>query len=188
MMKSKLLLSGILVLMVVGIILIIGYATKIQKTTNITEEPETTYFLSEKQLKVNIGESRAWFDRMPSYDPNVHRKNILIPIEIENNASFNLNNLSIDRAEVIKNREVVGDFKPKFQIREDCSGKFDNEKVVDEIDLLKGCKLSFNIRAWRNSDNLSDFEGTIKVRFKFVSNHYYSDIFETKEMTIFVVS
>jgi hypothetical protein len=184
-MKSKLLLSGILVLMVVGIILIIGYVTKIQKTTNVTEEPGTTYHLSEKQLKVNIDESRAWLDRMPG---DVNRKDILIPIEIENNASFDLNNLNIDRAEVIKNGEVVGDFKPKFQIREDCSGKFDNEKLVDEIDLLKGCKLSFNIKAWRNSDNLSDFEGAIKVRFKFVSNHYYSDIFETKEMTIFVVS
>lgn len=184
-MKSKLLLSVILVLIVVGIILIVGYATKIQKTINVTEEPEITYYLSEKQLKVNIGESGAWFDGMPG---NGYRKNILIPIEIENNASFDLNNLSIDRAEVVKNREVVGDFKPKFQIREDCSGKFDNEKMVDEIDLLKGCKLSFNIRAWRNSDNLSDFEGTIKVKFKFVSNHYYSDIFETKEMTISVFS
>ncbi len=183
-MKSKLLLSGILVLMVVGIILIIGYATKIQKTTNVTEEPETTYFLSEKQLKVNIGKSDAWlahaFDDIP-------RKHILIPVEIENNASFDLNNLSIDRVEVIKNGKVIGDFKPKFQIREDCSEKFDNEKLVDDINLLKGCKLSFNIRRdWKSSDNLSDFDSTIKVRFKFVSNHYYSDVFETKEMAIFV--
>lgn len=177
-MRLKLLLA-----LIISGLIITGCVTKTEPPP--LEEP-TTYQLFKDQLKVTINESHAWLDLMPGDD--VWRKHISIAVEIENNAGFDLNNLHIDKAEVIKNSEVVGDFKPKFQIREDCSGKFDNEKFVDEINLSKGCKLSFNIRAWRSPDNLSDFEGTIKSRFKFVSNDYSSNIYETNEMIITRVS
>lgn len=75
----------------VGIIFISGCITQERKPHN---------YLSGEQLKVTVCESHAWLNLMPGA---WGRKHISIPIEIENNAGFNLNNLYIYKAEVIKN-------------------------------------------------------------------------------------
>lgn len=170
--KQKYFLYGILAVIIA--VFISGCITQEQ-------EPKLNTKLSSDQLKITVNEGYAWLNLMPG---DSRTKHISIPIEIENTAGFDLNKLHIYKAEVIKNKNIVGDFKPTFQISEDCSGKLDNEKFVDGINILNGCKLKFTIRAWRSSDNLPDFEGTIKVRFRFISNDYYTDIYETNEMTI----
>ena len=117
----------------------------------IPQEPEPTKYLSSEQLNIKLIESNAWYDYSPSIEGEENRqKHISINIEIENNLSFDLDNLFIYKAEVIQNGEVIGDFIPIFQINENCSNKLDNEEFVDEIDLISGCKLNFNIRAWRS--------------------------------------
>lgn len=156
------------------------------------QEPKPTKYLSSEQLSINLIESNAWYDYSPSIEGEENRqKHISINIEIENNLSFDLDNLFIYKAEVIQNGEVIGDFIPIFQINENCSNKLDSEEFVDEIDLISGCKLNFNIRALRSLDNLSNFSSSsghpIKVRFRFVNNEYYTDIYETSEMSIIAV-
>ncbi len=140
-----------------------------------------TEYLSKEQIKVTIKDNGAWLNYMPGAS---REKHISITITLENAAGFDLYNLHIKEAEVIKENEVVGSFIPVFQISKDCSEKLDGEKRLDDLDLNKDCILNFSIRSWRDSDNLEDFEGIIKVRFRFENEEYYTDTYETEEMTI----
>jgi|GEM_PF-3345345 len=151
------------------------------------------YYLPNNYLNITVGSIYAWEDFMPCI--SIHgqsncryRKHIVFDLELINNIGFDLNGLYIPRVNILKEDKVVGSFIPSFQSVKLCSGE-DIGAEVDSINLSNGCKLKFQARTWfwgknRSYEDLPEFEGSIKVQFRFINDVYYTDIYETNETTI----
>jgi hypothetical protein len=157
----------------------------------IAGEPNPTNWLSADKVSITVDEegSGAWYNLMPLSGDSKH-PHILVPITIENNAGFDLNDLQIFKAEVLQDGKVIGTFKPWFQtdfyydeIAPECQISEQNPR---RFDLKDGCKLKFNIRSDREGDNTAEIDSNkpIKIRFKFVNKDYFTDTYESKEMNI----
>lgn len=176
--------THIILIFVIILASLAGYFFWIQKS-------EPARQLSNEQLRVKIGKPGASVGLFPGMRPSF---SVLIPIVIENNSGFDLNNLRVEPVEVKINGELLGSFESRFQTSKGCRGKIDRAEWPSELNLLDGCKLQFNVRIDENVrildrvfDDDDDFEGSVQTKFRFVTKDYYSDYFETGDMSINVV-
>lgn len=186
--KAVLVATVLNILLVVGLVLII-----VDLVDDLPAPAQLRSSTARDQITVSITKSFVWLDEMPVEPPS---KNIVITVRVKNNRDVDLLNLSIDRAEIMRGNDVVGEFHPVFYMNKNCNRVFDHWQYADSVDLLSGCELSLDIRTRRglmegaSSNILPDFDElireneTIWVRFKFIGDDYYSETYETEEMTV----
>lgn len=145
--------------------------------------------LTPEQFKINMTYYFASQDFMPCAGPACgYDKIVVIGLEIENNAGVDLNGLYIPRADILKDNKTVGYFIPSFEIGKGCDGT-SIDGIIDYINMTKGCKLTIQARTEfynknRDYSAMPDFVGSIKVKFRFINDKYYTDIYETNETII----